>query len=1689
MVESIVTVVLEVVKCLAPPTQRQLDYLRNYNENIQKLEAETESLKVEIRSIERRVFGAEKKGEKSEEKVEKWLVSANKIIDEVNAKFMEDEETATKRCLKGLCPNLKARYQLSKKAETQVKALVECREEAGRLDRISYLTYPDKIWLKSHKGYEAFGSRLSTLKCIQNALTDVNVSIVGVYGMGGVGKTTLAKEIVRQALADKLFDQITFSEVSETVDIKKIQRDIAEDLGLAWHEETESRTASRLYEQLKNEKKILVVLDNIWKHLDLETVGIPFGDDYRGCKLLLTARDRNVLLDMDSKHNFFIDNLNEEEAWRLFKTMAGDYVENRQLKSTATDVAKGCGGLPIALATTARAMRDKTVHEWKNALRELQTPSVMNFEGLPADTYSRIELSFKYLKGEQLKKIFLLCSLMGNSIFTSDLFKYSMGLGILQGVKKMEDARNQLYALAYKLKDACLLLEGGSNEQFSMHDVVRDVGISIACRDQHVFLAKNEDVLELPDKEALENCFAISITGCRIQELPQGLECLQLEFLYVSPKDSYLQINIPENFFAGMRKLRVVDFTGMQLYCLPSSIDLLVNLQTLCLDQCMLGDIAIIGRLKNLEILSFLKSDIVQLPEELRELTKLRLLDLSNCLRLKVIAPNVLSSLTRLEELYMKNCFIEWEVESPNSGRCTASLVELLQLPRLTTLEIDVKNDSILPEGFFAKKLERFKISIGDESFKPPVLANEWFRSRRLLISNPSSLRTIKLKLSSKPICSKKMQGIQNAEYLCLDKLQGVNNVLFDMDTEGFLQLKHLHVQNNPEFSCVVDSTERVSRDAFPLLESLTLYNLINMERVCTDRLKVESFCELKTIKLGKCDELSNIFLLSSTSCLPRLERIAVFDCDKIEEVFAIGGEPDVDNYNTMEQTEFAALKCLHLRKLPKLESFCSEVKRPNTQESQEELTAITCSNEISLLEEDKLDTSTPLFKEKVVLPSLEDLKLVGINVEKIWQNQLPAMFLCFQSLTKLIVGKCHKLKCIFSTSMLRSFEQLRQLNIYNCMGLLEIISEGADQVPPCFIFPRLTFLRLRKLPELRCLYPGMHTSEWPALKMLKVFGCDKIKLFGSELSSFHGNIDKNQLHIPAQQPLLLIEKIFPSLEKLLLSGKDFRMILQGDYPQNLFGSLKYIKVADDDSACFPLGLLEKFQNLEILFLSCTSYTEILSNEGHSEKHVGKFSQVKHLQPYKLNDLKHLWKQDSKLDSILANLEILRVYCCQNLTVLLPSSSVSFWNLTDLQVWGCKKLMNLVTSSTAKSLVRLMTMKVCGSKAMTQVVVSEEDGAEDEIVFSKLKTLSLLDLDSLTSFYSGNYTFKFPSLQDLEVIGCPKMKIFTTGELCTPPRVNVWYGEGDGECRWANDLNGTVRELHAEKDVESKILFYEICVPCIKSLHAEGLPVLSLLFYLCFTSLCRYSFLIASALVSATKRGLMVLSLWLTEKKRSQKIQKLNAEIDNLKVESRSNQHGVSEVKRKGEKIEDNVKKWEDNANMIIDEAEKFIGETTTENQCLKGLCPNLKTRYQLSKKAETQVKALDKCREEAGRLDRIPYLTYPDKTWLKSHKGYEAFGSRLSTFRCIQNVLTDVNVSIVGVYGMAGIGKTMLVKEVARRAWGDKLFDQVVFSEVSETVDIKTIQRDIAEDLGLPLLEETESRIASRLTVWSIEE
>ncbi|KAJ0014790.1 hypothetical protein Pint_21589 [Pistacia integerrima] len=110
--------------------------------------------------------------------------------------------------------------------------------------------------------YWPFESRKSTVKNMWDALKDVNTSMMGVSGMGGVGKNTFVKGVGRQAMEDLFVEEVVFAEVTETPDVKAGQPDLADKLAV---------------ERFKKGKKILLILDNTWEDLDLKTVGIPSG--------------------------------------------------------------------------------------------------------------------------------------------------------------------------------------------------------------------------------------------------------------------------------------------------------------------------------------------------------------------------------------------------------------------------------------------------------------------------------------------------------------------------------------------------------------------------------------------------------------------------------------------------------------------------------------------------------------------------------------------------------------------------------------------------------------------------------------------------------------------------------------------------------------------------------------------------------------------------------------------------------------------------------------------------------------------------------------------------------------------------------------------------------------------------------------------------------------------------------------------------------------------------------------------------------------------------------------------------------------------------------------------------------------------------------------------------------------------
>lgn len=261
------------------------------------------------------------------------------------------------------------------------------------------------------------------------------------------------------------------------------------------------------------------------------------------------------------------------------------------------------------------------------------------------------------------------------------------------------------------------------------------------------------------------------------------------------------------------------------------------------------------------------------------------------------------------------------------------------------------------------------------------------------------------------------------------------------------------------------------------------------------------------------------------------------------------------------------------------------------------------------------------------------------------------------------------------------------------------------------------------------------------------------------------------------------------------MSRKDCTMICKGQFPEYFFQRLKILEVVNDESKSFPVGFLGRFQNLEKLELRWSSYTEIFSY-GEVKKHAGTLTHLKYLKLWELSDLKYM----SQSHSVFQNLEMLEVWWCCNMMNLVPPSA-SFENLTTLEVWHCEKLKNLLKLSTAKTLERLLKLRIDGCKRMTEVISNEGDVAEDVIVFSKLKWLSLEYLENLTSFCSGNYAFIFPSLEDLFVIECPEMKTFCCGGLNTPRLQEVRQNWGLEKGFWVGDLNTTIQQLH-ENEVQ-----------------------------------------------------------------------------------------------------------------------------------------------------------------------------------------------------------------------------------------------------------------------------------------------
>lgn len=151
-------------------------------------------------------------------------------------------------------------------------------------------------------------SRVPILNNFMKALADPNIHIIGVFGSSHDVQDCFLPKVRRRIDRDKVFDVVLSVTISKKANVKKIQDEIAGQLGFNFNEKSEGERADELLDRIKKENKILIILYDLFKELDLGKVGIPFGADHRGCKILISSSSEEMFLSnpMRTHRNFIV---------------------------------------------------------------------------------------------------------------------------------------------------------------------------------------------------------------------------------------------------------------------------------------------------------------------------------------------------------------------------------------------------------------------------------------------------------------------------------------------------------------------------------------------------------------------------------------------------------------------------------------------------------------------------------------------------------------------------------------------------------------------------------------------------------------------------------------------------------------------------------------------------------------------------------------------------------------------------------------------------------------------------------------------------------------------------------------------------------------------------------------------------------------------------------------------------------------------------------------------------------------------------------------------------------------------------------------------------------------------------------------------------------------------------------------
>ncbi|KAM3301674.1 hypothetical protein P3S67_016176 [Capsicum chacoense] len=649
-----------------------------------------------------------------------------------------------------------------------------------------------------------------------------SLHLVGVVGMGGLGKTTIAQKIYNDRLVNVRFQKKVWVSVSPPYDDLSIMKGILKQLN-ADDSGTDKRDLLNRIRVALSHKSYLIVMDDVWTIDDgwwyRISRGLPKFIEHNSC-IINTSRREDVVKEMGATESRIHRPrlLDDEESWSLFCKVAFLSTKgkcNTQLEEVGREIVRKCHGLPLAIKTTGGMLSSKpqSLGEWTRICENFQEKLVSDC-GRNISVMAALQLSYDELPSH-LKQCILCFSIYpgDHEIEAEHLVRWWVGEGLVRG-DDTETATYVAFNYLSELVSRCLV-EAVQRSNFDgrvysckMPDMVRDMTIRVAedemfcnfdrgrliatVNSRHLGVTKETTFRSLAGNAKLRALLLTTTnsTGFNRKIALAEIKTLRVLDLSCVKLDNIWLLDLWQ-WITSLMQLAYLNLRDVaNLEEIPGSVRKLRGLQILVLREC---------------------KELKRLPTSITTLPRLSILDVRGCPSFSCL-PQGLSRLSNLKEL----CGFK----IPSSATTEACrLSEVVALNQLRVLQLDITEESKIEEKELAalKQLQLLRvlsINVRDgenkdiirklDNLSPPTHIEELYLKHFLGETAPAWINPISL---------------PQLQYLCIEDSRVLSHMSenFWGDNEGNWKVEGLCLKFLPRLS----ETWATFQSAMPALKYL----------------------------------------------------------------------------------------------------------------------------------------------------------------------------------------------------------------------------------------------------------------------------------------------------------------------------------------------------------------------------------------------------------------------------------------------------------------------------------------------------------------------------------------------------------------------------------------------------------------------------------------------------------------------------------------------------------------------------------------------------------------------------------------------------------------------------------------------------------------------------------------------------